>query len=148
MKIRKRIILVLFSFLTFSGCNNKVNVELGEKYKLINSASFNDLTIVTSEDIVIINGHILNYAFDSTFIIASQCPRDSVPGMESMSKDKYDEAFENSNFRQYWIINKEESGEFNEVTKKYPNVYGPFKWDEYIQKRLELGVPKKLKLKE
>ena len=95
---------------------------------------------------VFIHGHILDYAFDPTFIVVAERPRDSVPGMGSMTKNKYDEAFEKSTFRQYWIINKKEESKFNEATKIYSNVYGPFNREEYLQKREELGVPKELQL--
>lgn len=101
---------------------------------------------------VFIYGHILDYAFDPTFIVVVERPRDSVPEctgtISGMTKNKCDEAFEQSTFKQYWIINKKERSEFNEVTKIYSNVYGPFQKQEYLQKREELGIPKELKLKE
>jgi len=40
-----------------------------------------------------------------------------------------------SKIHYYWIINK-----------KTDDIYGPLNWNEYLQKRKELGVPKKLKL--
>jgi len=46
------------------------------------------------------------------------------------------EVFEKSTYKQYWIIDK-----------RTDDIYGPFKWDEYMKKRKELGVPKELKLK-
>lgn len=143
-----KIVLLLIPVIMITSCKNSTNIDLGDGYKLINSASFNDLTIVTEQNIVVIYGHILEYNFDSTFVIASQRPRDSVPGMGTMTKKKYDEAFEQSSFRQYWILNKKVIPEFNETTKIYSNVYGPFKREEYLQKREELGIPKELQLKE
>lgn len=133
-----------------TSCKSSTNIDLGDGYKLINSASFNDLTIVTEQNIVVIDGHILEYDFDSTFVIASQRPRDSVPGMGTMTKRKYDEAFEQSTFRQYWIINKKEKYSLDTLAQlaSDSNVYGPFKREEYLQKREELGVPKGLQLKE
>ena len=128
-----------------TSCQNNIGVGLGGEYKLINSASFNDLTIVTEQNIVVVKGHILNYAFDSTFIVACQLPRNSVvecngtvPGM---TKSKCDEAFEISTFRQYWIINKKAEGEYSLDTLTglalYSNVYGPLKKEKYFQKREE-----------
>ena len=61
-------------------------------------------------------------------------------------------AFEKSTFRQYWIVNKKEKSEYylDTLTKlaRYSNVYGPFKKRDYLRKREELNVPKKLVLKE
>ncbi len=98
-----------------------------------------------------IDGHILSYAVDSTFVIVEQRPRDSVPEctgkIPGMTKPRCDEAFEKSTFSQYWIINKKEKPEFNESTYIYSNVYGPYTKAEYIQAREKLGVPKGLQLK-
>ena len=140
--------MLVIAIIMISSCKNSTNIDLGNGYKLINSASFNDLTIVTEQNIVVINGHILEFDYDSTFIIASQRPRDSIPGIGTMTHDKYEEAFEQSSFRQYWIVNKNQKAEFNEATKIYSNVYGPFDRQEYLQKREELGIPKELQLKE
>ena len=79
-------------------------------------------------------------------------PRDSVPSIETMTQPKYQEAFEQSTFRQYWIINKKEKSEYSLDTlskfARYSNVYGPLKKEEYLQKRKELKIPKELELKE
>lgn len=147
MKLQKTLMLVITIIMILS-CKNSTNIDLGNGYKLINSGSFNDLTIVTEQNIVVVSGHILEFDYDSIFIIASQRPRDSVLGIGTMTHDKYEEAFEQSSFRQYWIINKKEKSEFNEVTKIFSNVYGPFDRQEYLQKREELGVTRELQLKE
>lgn len=101
---------------------------------------------------VILNGHIMDYSFDSTFIIIAERPRDSVPEcsgkIQGMTKKKCDEAFERSSFKQYWIINKQRKTVFDAATRKYTNVYGPFHRQEMIQKIAELGVPRYLTLKE
>lgn len=125
--------------------------DIGSEYKLEYN-SMNDIGIINSENSYLIYGHILDYAFDSTFIVVAERPRDSVPEctgtMPGMTLKKSQAAFEQSTFRQYWIINKKEKSEFNEATKIYSNVYGPYKKEEYLQKREELGIPKELKLKE
>lgn len=54
-----------------------------------------------------------------------------------MTAKKYEEAFKQSTFRQYWIINK-----------KSNSVYGPYKKEIYLLKREELRVPKDIELKE
>ena len=126
------------------------NVNLGKGYKLITSASMNDLTIVRGEHEpynVVIVGHILDYSNDSKFIIAAQRPRDSVPVTQTMTLKESEEAFEKSKFQQYWIINKVQGYIFNEKTSTYSNVYGPYSSDEYLNKRKEFGLPSALELK-
>ena len=55
-------------------------------------------------------------------------------------------AFENSEFRQYWIIDKIRESTFDKAKKGYSNVYGPYSKMEYLERREELGVSKDLKL--
>lgn len=149
MKLQKIAILLLTVIMIIS-CKNSTTIDLGNGYKLINSASFNDLTIVTEQNIVAIDGHILEFEYDSNFVIASQRPRDSVPGISTMTYDRYQEAFENSKFLQYWIINKKQESLYSldsiSMTAKYSNVYGPYNKDEYLKKRQEIGVPTTLKI--
>lgn len=145
MKIKIIFLLIIIAAIS---CKENTDITLGEKYKLVNSASMNDLIIVNTNNIVIINGHILDYAFDSIFIIAVQRPRDSVVGLQTMTFKESRKAFKNSNFKQYWIIDKTKALVFSEVSKTYSNVYGPFKKQDYIRKRYELNVPEALQLKE
>jgi len=130
-----------------TSCERNANVNLGCKYRLINSASFRDLTIIKEHNIVVIDGHILDYSFDSIFILVAQCPRDSISGIETMTQQKYQEAFEQNTFRQYWIIDKEKKSIFDEKKRIYSNVYGPYNMDGYITKKKELGVRDNLRLK-
>ena len=88
-----RQILLIAIIVTALGCQKTAYTDLGGEYKLISSASFNDLTIVTKQNTVIIHGNILDYSFDSTFIIASQRPRDSIQGIETLTYNEYKEAF-------------------------------------------------------
>ena len=150
-KIMKKFAFILsLSILTsISGCLKYP--DLGDGYRFINEGK-DALEIVNSENTVIISQSILEYAFDSTFIIASQCPWDSIPNIRTMNYKEANEAFEQSAFRQYWIINKKEKSEYSLDTlskfARYSNVYGPLKKDEYLQKRKELKIPKELELKE
>jgi hypothetical protein len=95
---------------------------------------------------------ILLWSWDSTFIIVTQRPWDSIPNIKAMNYSESNEAFEKSTFLQYWIINKREKSEYSLDTlsklARYSNVYGPFKKDDYLRKREELNVPQKLVLKE
>ena len=111
-------------------------------------------SIVNAQNTVMVETVILDYAFDSTFIIACRRPWNvpGVPGLRDMTLDQHDEAFEKSTYREYWIINKKEKNEAvldsSGGVDHYSNVYGPYKKQQYLQKREELGVPQGLKLKE
>jgi hypothetical protein len=145
----ERIVIAITTiFLLVVGCERSTPVNLGDGYILVNSASFNDLTIVTSEDIVVIKGHILDYAYDSCMIIVSQRPRDSIQGIETLTYKKYKKAFFESDLVQYWIIDKRLPLIYNKEKYTFSNVYGPYKKYEYLQKRNELGVTKELTLKD
>lgn len=151
VNMRNQVIVILTIIVLVVSCREDVNVNLGREYKLITSASMNDLAIVGRDNVVAVHGHVLDYAFDSTFIIVAQRPRDSVPEcngkIPGMTLKKSQEAFEKSNFSQYWIIDKTKDFRFDEMTKTFSNVYGPFKNQEYIFKRNKLNVPTELELK-
>lgn len=158
--MKKYIIVVIFFSVMFSGCDGILFPKskyrnlpnLGSGYRF-DTGDGNSLAIVNSDNDLIINMEILEFTFDSTFVVASQRPWDvpDIPNIKNMTLNERDEAFENSKFLQYWIINKKQKSEysFDSINKlaKYSNVYGPFKKEEYIQKRKELGVPKSLKIK-
>ncbi len=149
--MKKHIIFSIILLILFS-CEHPKPIHLGDDYYLIRSASFNDLTIVKSNNTGIIRGHVLNYIFDSTFILLTQRPRDSFPSSDKMKYSDYQKKFNSSTFKQYWIINKKEKNDyyFDTIsnTARYSNVYGPFNKDVYLQKRKQLGVPHELRLKE
>lgn len=159
--MKKYIMIVVLSAALLSGCDGiffpkskyRNLPDLGSGYKF-DIGDGNSLAIVNSENTVMISMEILDYAFDSTFIIASQRPWDvpDVNGIKEMTYNQRNEAFEKSTFRQYWIINKKEKGEYSLDTLTqlacYSNVYGPFNKEEYLHKREELGVLKELQLKE
>jgi hypothetical protein len=145
-----KILLFQIVFMMVISCKESVDVNLGENLRIITSASMNHLVIVDENNVVKVNRHILDYNFDSTFIIVAQRPWDSVPELNTMEYYQSHRAFKNSTFKQYWIINKKEKGDFlsDTLTKRghYTNVYGPFKKNEYLLMRQNLGVPQELKL--
>lgn len=156
-KMKKFIIVSIIAIVSVTAsCSEDKYPDLGVGYKLDSDGKYT-LAIVDSQNTIMVESHMLYYAFDSTFIIASQRPWNvpDVPGIKEMTYNKRREAFEKSTFCQYWIINKKEkseymgyTGEENSMLAKYSNVYGPFSKEEYLQKREEMGVPKELKLKE
>jgi len=125
--------------------------DLGNGYQL-DYNGMNDISILKclkegDAPTVFIRGHVLDYAFDSIFIIVAERPRDSVPGIKTMTQPNYNEAFEQSTFQQYWIIDKTKESVFDERIKIYSNVYGPYIKDTYLIKKDELGISDNLKLK-
>jgi hypothetical protein len=135
--------IAILSMIT--SCSEQKYPDLGNGYSLVSDGMYS-LELVNAQNSVMISPHILAYAFDSVFIVASQRPWDipGVSGLREMTYNQRNEAFEKSTFRQYWIINKREKGEYSLDTltqlSRYSNVYGPFKKQEYLQKRKELGV--------
>ena len=142
-------IIKITVLMIMTGCSKYP--DLGNGYKFDSDGKYS-LQIVNFENTVMVSTHILEYEFDSTFILVSQRPWDSIPNIRTMNYTESNKAFEKSTFRQYWIVNKKEKSEYylDTLTKlaRYSNVYGPFKKRDYLRKREELNVPKKLVLKE
>lgn len=127
---------------------NSGDVDLGGNYRLIHSAVHTDLAIVKKDNIQVVGGNIINYAFDANFIVAAQNPRDSsLEQMMTMPAKEYDEYFEKSNLRLYWIIDKRKVPVFDTANIVDYNVYGPFTKEEYLSKRKALDIPQTLKFK-
>jgi hypothetical protein len=146
----KNWIYIIFIFLLFNSCIDSLDKDLGDGYTLYIGDGY-WTGILNSKNTVLISSKVLNYSYDSTFIIVSQRPWDSIPGipawkLKSMTPKEHEKAFKSSSFKQYWIINKNERSEFDTSSKTYSNVYGPYSKKEYFQKREKLGVPEKLKL--
>jgi len=147
-------IIIIALFVILYSCSSSIDKDLGSGYLLYVGDGYST-TVLNSEKTVMIPSEILDHAFDSTFILATQRPWDSIPGvagLKFMTYKERSETFENSPFKQYWIINKKEKSNcsFDSISKRsrYSNVYGPFDKQEYMEKRKEVGVPRELKLKE
>lgn len=132
----------------FMSCSDIISnyPDLGSGYKFFHEGKYG-VSIVDYQNTQIIKNTVLEYDFDSIFIVVSQFPWDSISGRQTMTYTESNKAFENSSFKQYWIINKAQESVFNEMTKGYSNVFGPYSKEEYLCKRKELGVLKELKLK-
>jgi len=95
----------------------------------------------------VIKSHVNRKISDETFILVEQKPLDSIfgeivrvnnglsrPNMPKLNADA-DKMLDDSNIKKYWIINK-----------KTDDIYGPYSWEYYQQKRRELLIPEDLKL--
>ena len=138
----KNILLVLAGILVLGFALSKVihsaptAVDLGEGYRL-DTNSFDDLGILNNKNSYVVYGHVIEYKFDSQFILASERPREKIEECKSPTATlaQCDEAFNKSTFRQFYIIDKAEK-----------TVYGPYSLEQYLLKRNETGVPKELEL--
>ena len=153
--MNKKVVLDIWFIMLLISCNSKYPIDLGNGYKLDYDANSYSV-ILDSRGIGVISPSIVNYCFDSAYIIAEQKPIDSIlkciynnPEYDLKKRNKL---FEKSIFLQYWIINKKESGQYSLDTvshlSHYSNVHGTYNREEYLQKRQELSVPRELKLKE
>ena len=128
---------------------------IGDNYKLeIDHIGHTVLT--DTSNIILIDGHILRIGFDSIYVIVEQKPdrliytefKKNNPGY---TYDEAKRAFYESTLTHYWIVNKQEPSivysydKLNRINKR-SNVYGPFDNEEFLEKRIELGVHDSLKL--
>jgi len=143
---KKKMKRYLFILVLITSCIKFPNIGIG--YKLCYN-SRGDIGIVNSDNSYLIYGHILEYKFDSMFIIVSERPRDSIPECNrSMTLTKCNEAFAKSMFTQYWIIDKRQKSVFIEQSKTFSNVYGPFNKAKFLNLFFKLHIPKRLELKD
>ena len=96
----------------------------------------------------VIGSCIVKYGIDNIFFIVEQKSLNDVFGElksvgNGLKRDKkpstireMQKMIKNCDCSKFWIVNKYTD-----------DIYGPYTWDEYIQKRKELGVSKKLVLK-
>ena len=150
MKILVCFLAILIAISVF-GCKILMPLpSIGDEYRL-EYDPMTDVALVDSNDNYFIDGHILEYGVDSTFVVVAQRPKDRFPEctgeMPGSTPDDCEKVFKKSTFRQYWILNKKEKPEVTDRPGVYSNVYGPYTKAEYIQAREKLGVPKGLQLK-
>ncbi len=149
--VNKFINTIAISFFLVTEVSCSKSNDLGKGFRLSNNGEYT-LAIVDQNSTVLVGSCILDYAFDSTYILASQRPWDIIPDSLQLNYDERRNAFEKSAFRRYWIINKNAKSWYSLDTftmrARYSNVYGPFNKEDYWKKCSELGVPKELQLKE
>jgi hypothetical protein len=150
MKHKAKIILVVFIlFVLAAGCGQK-RPDIGNGYQIVYSPRGSYLAILNPNNSVIIHDHVLDFAFDSVYIIAVQRPFDSVPECtqpESKYSDCKRAILKTSTFKQYWIIDKTKESVFVTADRKHTNAYGPFNKEQYLLKRKKLNLPDSLVIK-
>lgn len=139
--IRYFTVIILIS--AIYSCSLDHSVDLGNGYRFDHDPVIsNDKAIFGPfENTYAVPGHIVAYNFDSIFIVAEQKPREVILkdtyNDPEMTYRKQENLFKESSLLQFWIIIKSNN-----------SILGPYTKEEYLQKREELGVPKKLKLRE
>lgn len=108
-------------------------------------------TCFIPEEITIVGPHVVDYKRNEQFLVIDRKHLDSVfgryvrweenlgyVGRENFPSDKkkQKEMLDNSNIHVYYIINQQTA-----------DVYGPLVFEDYLEKKAELGVPDNLKLK-
>lgn len=139
--MKKSFITGMLILIIVIGC--KKFHDLGSGYKLDYSVRGNYFELENLDNEIIIGDDILNCKSDVHFIVVEQKPLGDIP--DNMKYQDWEEAYEKSNFKQYWIIDKKQKSVFNERTISYSNVYGPFKKDEFLDKLKQLNVSKNLR---
>jgi len=160
MKKSTFFLLVILSVMLRSCVEGSLSViDLGGGYGLGftgHSRNAYNSSILGPKGTYMVEASVLDYAYDSIFIIAVQRPWDyPIPNRHTLNFHEQRREIDKITFRQYWIINKAEEGKFIRVEDRkfdsrsqYSNVYGPFQREEYLLKRKEFGVPESLVLKE
>ena len=154
MKKLKLFILFIPVLLLFQSCgDSKYPIQLGDVYYLTGDGSWGYPRIYVG-NLVIIDMEIVAWNYDSIFIIAKQKPfrdifdslRFEYPNTSAKFRDKL---YEETEIYNYWIIDKGGDFYWDEENSKRINesVKGPFTYEEYWEKRRELGVSDTLKLK-
>ena len=132
------ICFLLVLLISILSCGKPYPVDLGQDFTLEQDVSFSFIEEIRYPDgsSIAVSGHVVDYGVSNRYIIASEKPWDK------FTENKYSyylsddiRAFKVYKFRQYWIIDK-----YKQKT------YGPFTKEQYLEKKIELGVPDTLKL--
>lgn len=149
-----RLIFYTIIILIAISCSDLISnhPDLGKGYKFVHEGKYG-LSIVNEKNTIVIQQHVLEYKYDSVFVIVAQRPFNSISERGTITYSEFNKAFKKSTFKQYWIIDKTKNCEnvgfdsINQITK-YSNVFGPYSKDEFLLKRNVLGVPKELELEQ
>jgi len=155
------LLTVILSVILYSCVKGSLSdLDLGNGYRLSFTGHSRDAynsDIISPTNGLLVHSTVLDYVYDSTFIIAIQRPWNyPIPNRYTLNYHELRKEMDKITFRQYWIINKAEKCEYlgyigdldSDSRAIYSNVYGPFQREEYLLKREELGVPYNLVLKE
>ena len=134
----KQIIFIALLSIIISSCENN---EIEKGYALNYDAS-DEICLINKKkssngyDLISISGHILFYGHSRDYIIAVQKPKDSIYSRnENLNYNEQMNKVYQSEFYQFWILKI-----------KNDTLFGPFRKEEYLKKRKEIGVPENFKI--
>jgi hypothetical protein len=134
----KQIITIALLSIIISSCKNN---EIGKGYELDYDAS-DEICLINKKksgngyDLISITGHILFYGHSKDYIIVVQKPKDSIyNSKENLNYSEQMNKIYKSKFNQFWILKI-----------KNDSLFGPFRKEEYLKKRQEIGVPENFKI--
>jgi hypothetical protein len=150
MKIIK-LLLVLSLFLSLSSCvESPFPMNIGGSYFL--DTDGNNLFYVKKTDSLGLNAgaaidpEVIAWGFDSVFIIAKQIPFhyifDSIHNQNpSIRANEFGKLYAEIETYNYWIIDKRKEAIWDVDTRAFTNgVLGSFTYEEFLEKRKELGI--------
>jgi len=134
----KQIITIALLLIIISSCKNN---EIEKGYELNYDAS-DEICLINKKksgngyDLISITGHILFYGHSKDYIIVVQKPKDSIyNSKENLNYSDQMNKIYKSEFNQFWILKI-----------KNDSLFGPFRKEEYVKKRQEIGVPENFKI--
>ncbi len=86
-----------------------------------------------------IPGVVMSYAYNKEFIVVLE-------KYKSISAKEKDELITNGKY--YDLLSEKGDSKYWIIVHSIDSIYGPFNKEEYFNKRIELGVPLKLQLRE
>ena len=143
-------VVVLIILLSVFRCTISSYIDLVDDYYIDTWKGQDYHFLCAPNGILLITAHILDYDYDSNFIIVAQRPWNIFYNFNT-TIDEERRNFKQSKFVQYWIVtNKERCIVRNDsiIQLGYSaNVFGPFQKEEFQHQRKEMGVPDSLHLK-
>lgn len=97
----------------------------------------------------LISPQIMEYGYDSTFLIVSQKPLNTIFADKKVEKyDDYDSLFVRSNLKYYWIVNKIIGNGCNfDLKKSQFWLWGPLNEEELKSMKMKLSVSNTIQMK-
>jgi len=143
-------VVVLITLFSVFRSTNSIYIDLVDDYHIYTWDGPDWHYLCDPNGNFLITAHILDYDYDSNFIIVAQRPWDNSFNL-NITYEERRRNFKQSKFVQYWIVtNKEKCIVRNDsiIQLGYSaNVFGPFQKEEFQHQRKEMGVPDSLHLK-
>ena len=152
MRKLKILLLIIPIMLLKNSCSeSKYPIKIGNDY-FVDFCHLGYNTISDSNRTYIIYSEVVAWNYDSVFIIAKQKPCweifDSLRAIYPRNTVEREHLYHNTEKYNYWIVDKRIERIYDYENHLYiqNSVNGPYSYEEYCERRKELGVPDSLKL--